>query len=142
MICFTCSAPSQGLRHNSPAVPGTVEICHRSALSQTGSHQQQRRDAAIHNSCLVLLKASCHEKRGKWKGYTREFECERGNGTYSFWQVVYHQCDIYLLSLHGFVEYFKGNCFCSFSIIVSGLPLNLCPAFITLIKYVLFDVSF
>lgn len=28
-----------------------------------------REDAAIHNSCPVLLKASRHEKRGKWKGY-------------------------------------------------------------------------
>lgn len=138
---FTCSASSQGLCHNSPAVPGTVGISHSSALTQTRSHQQQRKDAAIHNSCLVLFKASRHEKRGEWKGYAsldgnlrakEEMEPVL-SGRLFIIGVIYI---LYPLSLCvNSLNILNGKRFCCFSTILSGMPLNLCPAFVTLIRF-------
>lgn len=136
---FTCSASSQGLCHNSPAVPGTVGISHTSALTQTGSRQQQRKDAAIHNSCLVFLKASRHEKRGEWKGYTsldgnlrakEEMEPVLSGRLFIIGVIYIH----YLFAWIPWI--FKtGNVFCCFSTFLSGVPLNLRPAFVALIRF-------
>lgn len=134
--------PSRGLRHHSPAVPGTVEISHTFAPSQTGCHQQQKRDAAIHNSCLFPLKAPCYEKRGERKGYagldeklSAKEEMEPLLARRLFIVDVIHISALFTLNI-------LRELICSFSIIVRRPPLNLCSAFIILIKVQLVDVFF
>lgn len=117
--------------------------------SNSKSPQRQRRHAAIYNSCLSLLKASRHEKRGiveRLRQPRWEFECERGNGTCSFLagclSRVIDICSLYTDSLNiltgSFFFFFFSR---SFSTIVSEPPWNLLPAFFALIKLVLFDIS-